>query len=269
MSGWWHDPILQDAFLAGAAAAVGCALLSVMSYAHRLAFLSVSASHASFAGAGLAAWLQWPLLPTAAASSVVLAVALAWWPAERVRDEAATGALFAGGMALGAVFLAHAHTQTGFVALLFGDLLALSPAERAWLFAGTAFVAAGFVLLGRAWWRLAVDPEAAEATGEPVRALRVLLHLWFGAGVVLAVKAVGIVLATAMLTLPAATAVRISRGLWSLALGACLSALFGLALGLALAWGWNWPVGPAIALALVALWLASVLGAPKRTSPAA
>ncbi len=261
MTAAWHDPVLREALAAGAVLALGCALLSVMALAHRLAFLSVSASHASLAGAGAAALWHLPMLPAAGAASVLLAVLLAFVPRARFREDAAAGALFAGGMAVGAILLARAGGQGAFVPLLFGDLLALSPEEVRWLLAGTAFVALGFAALGRAWWRLAVDPDAAEAMGEPVRALRVLLHLWFGAGVVLAVKAVGIVLATALLTLPAAIAVRASRGLLTLALGAGAAAVAGLALGLGVAWARDWPAGPAIALALIALWLAAALAA--------
>lgn len=254
---FWTDPIVREALVAGLWIAAASALLSVMTLAHRLSFLSVSASHASLAGAGLAALFALPLLPTAALVAVGLAALLALVPRAQLSEDAAASALFAGGMALGAVLLAKANSQGAFFALLFGDILGLAPAEQRILALGAFGIAFGYVLLARAWWRLAAEPRVAEAAGEPVGVLRLLLHVWIGAGVVLAVKAVGVVLAAALLALPAACAWPWARGLGTLTFGSLLAACTALVLGLGCSWFWDWPAGPAIALTLIALWLAS------------
>jgi len=254
MNGFWGDPVIADALPAALGIAAAAAAISVLVRAHRLGFLVVGVAHASLAGAGLAALLRWPLLPAAGFVAVGLAVAFAFLPRARIDEDATAGLIFAGGMALGLVLIAAADAQATLFGLLFGDVLAIDPAERRLLWFGLGIVAIGFALGARAWWMLAADAEAAEAEGHPVRHWRAALHALVGLCVMLGVKLTGIVLTAGLLMLPAAIAWPWVRGLASAFLGAVLASLLGTIAGLWLSWRFDAPAGAAIVLALMLLW---------------
>jgi manganese/iron transport system permease protein len=102
---------------------------------------------------------------------------------------------------------------------------------------------------------VAFDPVMAEASGLPVGLLQYLLLAMIGVTVVVAMRAVGIVLVVAMLVTPAATASLLTRRFHRImVLGALLSALASI-LGLYLSFYANVASGGAIVLVSTTLFL--------------
>ncbi len=248
--------ILADALPALVLVALAASVASVVIHAHRLAFLTVGVAHASLAGAGLAALLGVSLLGGAFVVAIALALAFAAL-GRGTTPDATSGILFAVGMAAGVVMLHLAHTQSAFFGLLFGDILAVAPGERLALQLGAIAMLGLFAAFGRLWWAMAADPVAAEGEGMPVGAGKALAYAYAAAAAMLCVKAAGIALGIGLLTLPAAIAWPWARGLCSAAAIASLSGTIGAVLGLFASWWWDWPTGPAIVLALFALFLLS------------
>ncbi len=255
------SPVMREALFPALLIAVVTASVSVMVVAHRLSFLTVGVSHASLAGIGLAMLAGLPLLPGATLFSIVVAMLLAAMPRDRgLSEDAGTGMLFAGSMALGVMLLAAAPAaQVDLFGLMFGDILTVSATELRWLAGSGAAILLALLLGGRAWWLMAFDPVAAAAGGLPVGPLRLLLHALIGVTVMLCVKLAGIVLTAGLLVLPAACA-----WLW----GRSLAALWGLALafsiagtltGLFAAWLRDWPAGACVVLSLC-VWFALAWG---------
>jgi ABC-type Mn2+/Zn2+ transport system permease subunit len=124
----------------------------------------------------------------------------------RVDTDAATGLLLVAALAVGVVLASDVyHSGTGVDRLLFGSLIALEPSDL-WLTAG-ALAAALFAdaALARAWLADGFDPDAARAAGvRTARAHRVLL-LAVAAAVAVCLSAVGALLVSVVLVVPAAT----------------------------------------------------------------
>lgn len=129
--------------------------------------------------------------------------------------------------------------------------------------------AAALLLLTLFWSRiklLSFDPDYAASLGLPVRMLDLLLTTLTVTAVVIGLKAVGVVLMTALLIAPAAAARQWSNRLGGVVL---LSGLFGALAGLAGTIGGHLagrgvPTGPTIVLAATALVVLSLFFGPAR-----
>ena len=259
ISTFLHSPVMAEALPPALLIAVVTASMSVMVMAHKLSFLTVGVSHASLAGLGLAVTLSLPLLPTATLFAVLIALLLALMPGKKgISEDAGTGMLFAGSMALGVLLISTANSaEVDLFGLLFGNILTISPADLNWLYFMSALIPLLFLLAARAWWSIAFDAVTAEASGLPVQALRLLLYGLVGLTVILCVKLAGIVLTAGLLVLPAACAWFWGRSLFSLWLLSVLFSLTGTMLGLIGSYQYEWPSGASVVLALCALFVLS------------
>jgi len=253
------SPVMREALLPALLVAFVTASMSVMVMAHRLSFLTVGVSHASLAGLGLAVTLSLPLLPTATVFAVLIALLLALMPRKKgISEDAGTGMLFAGSMALGVLLISTANSaEVDLFGLLFGNILTMSPLDLQWLYWMSGLIPVLFFLAARAWWSIAFDAVTAEASGLPVSALRLLLYGLVGLTVILCVKLAGIVLTAGLMILPAACAWFWGRSLFSLWLLSVLFSLTGTLAGLFWSYSYEWPSGATVVLALCALFIMS------------
>jgi len=255
---------MRSALVPALLIAITTASISVMILAHRLSFLVVGVSHASLAGLGLAVVLSLPLLPTV----TVTALAVGWLliPSTtgnlRLNNDAGTGLLFAGAMALGIVLLSTTNRyQVDLFGWLFGNILTISHRDVVWLYVAAIAVLGGLLLSARVWWAIAFDATAVAASGISVSGYRFILHGVVALAVILCVKLAGIVLTTGLMVLPAACAWFWGRSLgtlWAISLGVSLS---GTLVGLLVSYAFNWPSGATVVLALCILFVFSAMGA--------
>lgn len=183
--------------------------------------------------------------------------------------DTAIGIVLVGSMALGAVLIqqaVHLHKPMsgGWESILFGSLVAVGWADAAvtWLVA--------LVVLGALWWYRrpmlfwAFDEQVARASGVRTGAMRTLLLLVLALAVVVTMKLVGVVLATAMLVLPGAIALRLSARLLTVVVLSIAAGLAGVILGLAASFELDWQAGASIVLVLCALYAATRLAPGPR-----
>ncbi|MFN0132270.1 MAG: metal ABC transporter permease [Phycisphaerales bacterium] len=280
------DPAMFEMFapaiLAGLAVAIACAVLSPLAVLKRMSFVGQGISHAALGGVGVVAIVS-ALGGTAAAmvshemaqSLVIFAFcAGSAWLIARLTERGSTaadtaiGIVLVGAMTLGAILVqlarrAGASNVRSWESLLFGDMLVVT-----WTDAGMACVVAAAVL-GAAWWFRrpmvfwAFDEAAAPAFGVSSWAMKHLLVGLLALAIVASMKLAGVLLATAMLVLPGAIALRLSRRLW-VVMGCSLAAgLLGVVGGLVASFEMDLPPGGAIVGVLV-LGYAAARAWPRR-----
>jgi zinc transport system permease protein len=265
---FFHDAFefsfLQRALLAGLLASVVCGVVGTYVVARRITYVAGSIAHCVLGGLGAARFAQvnlgwqWcdPLYGAlAAAIGAACLIGLASLRA-REREDTVIGALWAVGMAVGVVFIAHTHGYSeDLMAYLFGDILLVSRADL-WLMLGLDALAVG---LGLVFYRVLLassfDEEFTRVRGVGVERFYILLLCLTALTVVVLVRVVGIVLVIALLTLPAAIAGRFVRSLAPMmVLAAVLCAVFTTG-GLVLSYGPDWPAGATIVLVAGAAYL--------------
>jgi zinc transport system permease protein len=257
--------MLEYAFMQRAlAAALGigmvCGALGFFVVLRRLAFVGVGISHAAVGGVALGLLLGVPPLLAGGVFAVAVALGIATLGRHnRLGQDTVIGVFFSGAMALGlALASAGRGGQQDLFAYLFGNVLAIGPAELVGLGVLGLVVAAGLAATFRAQLFLAFDEELARAYGHPVGALDALLLVLLALTVVIGVRLVGVLLVEALLVVPAATA-----ALWATHYQARLGLSIGLgaaacAAGVALAWQLDLAVGATVALIAVAGFFASL-----------
>jgi len=167
---------------------------------------------------------------------------------------------FALAFALGVLFLGlrPAKDSLNVEALLFGSILAISPDV---LLAMLIVAGLTTVALALAWSRLAYatfDAELAELSGVPVAALEHLLLVLTALVVVVGVKTVGVILVSAFIVIPAATATLLARTLAGIGALAVILGVVGSALGLVLSYHLNAASGATIIVTLAAIFFAAL-----------
>jgi len=278
---WELVQLAPEPLLAGAALALMCSVLSVLVVVKRLGFIGQGISHSAFGGVGVSAMLAALGVISAGGAAefgIVLGfcvlTALGMIAAEGQRKtsvDAAIGLFLVASMAVGGL-LSHAAQR---VAPQFGQ-----PADsRSWesILFGSIIVTdrrdvvigwvACIVVVGMLWWwRRAVtfwafDEHTARAFGVPTGAVKSLVMILLAVAVVTAMKLAGVVLATALLVLPGATALRLSDKLGrtlALAVGVGTTGVLG---GLCASLLFDLQPGPCMVLVMTGMFVgAAVIG---------
>jgi ABC-type Mn2+/Zn2+ transport system permease subunit len=251
---WLSDPLsapfMQRALLAILLLAVAGGLLGAWIVLRRLAFFAHAVGTATFPGLVVAG--PWGLAAPLAALGAGLGFAGLLARLTRrgaTSADAATGLLLTGALALGAVLASDVyHAGAGVDRLLFGTLLAVGDGDL-WLAAAVALAAlAATAAFARTWLATGFDPAGAPALGIPAQRGDWILLALLAAAVVAVLPAVGALLVSTLLVVPAATARLLTGSLRALlATSVALGAVEGCA-GLLLAYHLNLPPGPAIAI---------------------
>ncbi len=266
-------PLFQNALLASIPIALTCSLLSIIVVLRRLAFIGQGISHAAFGGVGLATLLG---LTGALQFGVIglfcigAALCIAWARDRRaLRDDTTIGIVLVASMALGILLMqiwvevrgeswyietfGPPKAAIGWEAILFGSILAIG---RDGLI--LAYVLGAAVLACVFFWRHALlfyafDESSAEAFGVNTRLLRYALIVLLAVTVVISIRLAGLILATALLILPGATALRLSARLGPVVALSLLTGLLGVGGGLLASLQFNLPPGACMVALLVAI----------------
>lgn len=236
---------LELALLSAAAGAVGPFVVL-----RRLAFATHALGVGAFPGAVAALALGTGAFAGGIAAAFAMAGALALLQRRRDLDAAAsTGLLLAAALALGSLLVSDVLTVDARVdTLLFGSLLGVGTGDVARTAAVAAVAVAAALGLGRGWLVVAFDRETAPALGFPPGRLDLALFAVLAVTVVAAVDAVGSLLVSALLVVPAAAARLLTRRLVPLAAVSFAFALVLSTAGLWLAYRWDAPPGATVAL---------------------
>ncbi|WP_238944735.1 metal ABC transporter permease [Allofranklinella schreckenbergeri] len=198
---------VQQGMVMAALVALPMALLSCLLVLKGWALLGDAIAHGVFPGVVLAYLLGWPVLPGAFAAGMACALLSGYLQANsRIRQDTLMGVVFSGMFALGLLLHSWVRASVHLDHLLFGDLLGAGWGEVA----EVALLAGAITLWMALQWRdlmlHAFDATQARAVGLRVRLLHYGLLAAVSLAVVAALKAVGVVLAVALLIAPGATA---------------------------------------------------------------
>jgi zinc transport system permease protein len=251
---------VRRALGAGLALGAAGALVGVFVVQRGLGLVADGLAHATFGGLALgllagatpdrAVWVALPF---------TLLVALGIQQLRRrtsLGGDAATGVFFAVSFAAGVLFLglrAPRATPVNVEALLFGSLLAVSPESLATSALVSALVVGLLLLVGPRLAYATFDPELARISGVPVAALESLLLALTALVVVVGVRTVGVVLVSAFVVIPAATALLVGRTLGGILALSLATSLVATAAGLFASYHLNVAPGATIILTLGAL----------------
>lgn len=199
-------------------AAVSCSLLGVYVVFRRMAFVGDAMAHTALPGLVIAHAQGWSLFAGALASNAVTAggiAALSGGPLRRrgLREDTAIGVVFTAMLALGILLMSLRRSFLDFTHLLFGSILGVGTIDLVLLGAVSIIVILCLALLHKELELSSYDPVYAEQIGIRTRLLRLLLLGLLALAVVSGIRVVGVILTSALLVTPAATAALLARRL--------------------------------------------------------
>ncbi|HEX6967543.1 MAG TPA: metal ABC transporter permease [Micromonosporaceae bacterium] len=179
----------------------------------------------------------------------------------RTSGDLALAILFYGGIAGGVLLVGLSDSSSAaLTSYLFGALTTTSGTDLITIGVLGATVLATMILLRPALFAVCHDEEHARVSGLPVRALNLLLAAATAVTVTIAMRTVGLLLISALMVVPVATAEQISRGFRStMALAMGLGVLVAAA-GMWLAATADTAPGATIVVLAIAGFLAVVVG---------
>ncbi|MDK4737808.1 zinc ABC transporter permease subunit ZnuB [Rhizobium sp. CNPSo 3464] len=268
--------MFDDFFLRALIAGVGLALttgpLGCFIIWRRMAYFGDTISHSALLGVALSLLFQLNLtLSVFAVAAAVSILLLFLQRRQALSADALLGILSHATLAIGLVIVAFmSWVRIDLIAFLFGDILAVNRSDIALIWGGGILVLAAIAWLWRPLLASTVNPELAEAEGlQPERA-KLFFMLLMAVVIAIAMKIVGILLITALLIIPAATARRFAATPEMMAVFASLVGAIAVVGGLFGSLRYDTPSGPSIVVAALVLFIISLLPLARRAgAPAA
>lgn len=257
---------VQRALWGGVLVSLICALAGTWVVLRGMAFFGDAMSHGMLPGIALASLLGGSPLVGAAASAAVMAAGVSLvGRSPRLSQDTSIGLLFVGMLSLGVIIVSGSESfavdLTGF---LFGDVLAVRPADLVHL-AGASVVALVIAVLGhRPFVALAFDERKAHTLGLRPRAAHAALLALLTLAIVASFHIVGTLLVFGLLIAPPAAALPWARRIPTVMAGAACLGMSATFLGLLLSWHLGTAAGATIAATAVLQFLLSTLTAGLR-----
>jgi zinc transport system permease protein len=226
-----------------------------------MAFFSDAIGHSAFTGVALGVLLGVSPSWTMVAFGALVAVAITLVKGRTdLSSDTVIGVFFSTVVALGIAVISREKGLTrNLQAFLYGDPLAVTDAELLWMAALFLIVAGYLALLYNRILLLGIHEGFARTKGVRAQAVGISFALVVALVVTAAIRAVGILLVTALLVIPAATARNVARGAASaLWVSVGVAVLSGFA-GIVASWYLDTATGATVVLAAAACFAVTAL----------
>jgi zinc/manganese transport system permease protein len=245
----------QRALYGGSLVAILCGVVGTWVVIRGMAFLGEALAHGMLPGVALATILGLPVLVGGALSAVAMSLGIGVLQRRgRLSYDTSIGMLFVSMLALGVVIISHSGSfATDATSILFGDILAIAPADLVFLGIATAVGLVVAVIVHRPLVALALDARVASVLGLGPRSAQAALVGLVSLAVVASYQAVGSLLVVGLLLAPA-----VAAGHWTTRIPTrmVLAAIFGVAavlLGLLISWFAATAAGASVAATAILL----------------
>jgi manganese/iron transport system permease protein len=260
-------PFMQQAFVIALLVAIPMGLISPFLVLKGWSLMGDAVSHAVLPGIVLAYVIGLPLGVGAFVAGMGCAIATGYLKENsRIKEDTVMGVVFSGMFGLGLVLYTAIHTDVHLDHILFGNMLGVGWQD----IMETGAIAAAVSLAAIIWRRdllvHAFDPTHAQAIGLPVRSLHYGLLVGLSLCIVAALKAVGIILAIALLIAPGAVAFLLVRRFEAMLAASVLIAAAASVLGVYASFFLDSAPAPTIVLLMSAAFVLAFLRLRLRTA---
>ena len=254
---------MRQALLAALLVGVAAPLVGVFLVQRRLSLIGDGMGHVALAGVAVGVLTGTAPVLTALVAAVAAAVAIELIRARgKASGDMALAVMFYGGIAAGVVIIAKSPSGSpaNLTAYLFGAITTANTADL-WVFAGLAVVVVLGTWLLRPWlFAVANDEEYARATGLPVTGLNIALAVLTAVTVVVSMRVVGLLLISALMIVPNATAQLLGRSFRTSVRWAVLVGVLSSVGGVVISYYAETPSGGTIVLLAIAVFACAAAG---------
>ncbi|HQE32246.1 MAG TPA: metal ABC transporter permease [Propionibacteriaceae bacterium] len=252
-------PFMQRALIAALLTGLMAPAIGTYIVQRRLALLGDGLGHVAIAGVGLSLLMGWAPLPVAVVVAVLGALFIELLRQRgRATGDVALAILFYGGLAAGVLMAGAAGKGAGNLnSYLFGSLTTVTSGDL-WLVLGLAVVVLVAALgLAPQLFAVCADEDFAKVQGLAVRWYSVLIVVLAAVTVTTAMRTVGLLLVSALLVVPVATAQNVFRRFFTGLAGAMALGVVVSLGGVVVSFHADLPPGALIVLGAIALYAVS------------
>lgn len=251
---------LLYALLAGLGVALVAGPLGCFVVWRRMAYFGDTLAHSALLGVSIGVLLGINISITVTAIPMLIALGLVYLEQRGILSlDTLLGILSHSALATGLVLISLLpDVRIDLMSLLFGDLLSVTKNDLWVIYAVAGTVIALLLWLWKPLINITVHEELASVEGVKTSVVRTALMLITALVIAIAMKIVGVLLITALLIIPAATARRVSSTPEQMAVMASLIAMLTVMMGLAMSYYSDTQAGPSVVVCAALLFTLSL-----------
>ena len=225
----------------------------------KMAYFGDTLAHASLMGLALGFLFNINLYLALLICCLMLAVLLVTLQKQKlVATDTLLGILAHSALSLGLVAVSFLdNVRVDLMSYLFGDLLAISPTDLVFIYAGAAVIGLVLAIFWRPLLSTTVNEDLAAVDGINIDLMRLILMLLVGIVIAVGMKFVGALIMTSLLISPAATARKFANTPEQMAFLASVIGSISVFGGLSLSWFYDTPAGPSVVISAAAMFMLS------------
>ncbi|MBT6116024.1 zinc ABC transporter permease subunit ZnuB [Porticoccaceae bacterium] len=252
---------LLYALLAGLGVALVAGPLGCFVVWRRMAYFGDTLAHSALLGVSIGVLLGINISITVTAIPMLIALGLVYLEQRGILSlDTLLGILSHSALATGLVLISLLpDVRIDLMSLLFGDLLSVTKNDLWVIYAVAGTVIALLLWLWKPLINITVHEELASVEGVKTSVVRTALMLITALVIAIAMKIVGVLLITALLIIPAATARRVSSTPEQMAVMASLIAMLTVMMGLAMSYYSDTQAGPSVVVCAALLFTLSLV----------
>ncbi|OBT27518.1 hypothetical protein A9266_02285 [Vibrio tasmaniensis] len=250
---------LLPSILAGLGIALIAGPLGSFVVWRKMAYFGDTLAHASLMGLALGFLFNINLYLALLICCLMLAVLLVTLQKQKlVATDTLLGILAHSALSLGLVAVSFLdNVRVDLMSYLFGDLLAVSPTDLVFIYAGAAVIGLVLTIFWRPLLSTTVNEDLAAVDGINIDLMRLILMLLVGIVIAVGMKFVGALIMTSLLIIPAATARKFANTPEQMAFLASVIGSIAVFGGLSLSWFYDTPAGPSVVISAAAMFMLS------------
>lgn len=253
---------MMRALLASLCMAVIAPMLGVFLVIRRQSLLADTLSHVSLAGVALGFFLG--VNPTITTMIIVVLAAVLLEVLRFIYStysEVSTAMLMSGGLALALLLMGLSHNaEVQINQYLFGSIVTISPSQVVILAILMIVLIILFVFFKRPMYVLTFDEDTAFVDGLPTRLMSLLFNIMTGVAITIMIPIAGALLVSAIMVIPAATAMKIGRRFNTVLIISIVIGMIGMFGGLVTSYELNVAPGAMITLLFILLFIIVMAG---------
>ncbi|MSO28990.1 MAG: metal ABC transporter permease [Candidatus Planktophila sp.] len=252
---------MQRALLAALVVGLCAPLVGIFLVQRRLSLMGDGLGHIALTGVALGFLLQTNPVATAVIVASIGAVVVELIRAYgKTSGDVALAVLFYGGIAGGVLLigLSSKKSNVNLLSYLFGSLTTVSRFDIALIVALALAIFVATIILKKPLFALCHDSEFAQVSGIPVKLLSMLLAVMTAVTVTIAMRVVGLLLVSALMIIPVATAQQISKSFSGTRILSAAIGAFGAVSGVIASFYLDLAPGALIVVLVISLFIFSI-----------
>lgn len=246
---------IRNAIFAGVLISIAAGIIGSLVVVNKITFLTGGIAHSAYGGIGIAIYLGIPVLFGATVFAVITAIIIAMLTLnKRQRIDSLIGLMWAFGMAIGIIFVdLTPGYNVDLMSYLFGSIIAVSEDDIIYLSILDIFIISIVMIFYKEILAVSYDAEFAKLRGINTKFFYTLILVLSALCVVAAIKAVGLILVIALLTIPTYLAETFSNKLSTMMIISSILATMFTLIGLGVSYFYDISSGASIIITAVVI----------------